>query len=275
MPVCALLNTVSIGQESRAYGRVCLCRPTSPRSGLRRMRPPAAGRPPELLTLPPSHYCERARWGLAHAGLPYQEVPLAAGLHAFTVRKLALLTTLPLLHTATEIVQGSDHILDWCGLAAADRDAEERLQSRIGPLVRSFSYAATMDGPHHADIRRILLAGVPSWQTAVTRAVWPGLRRLLVASLKVQARRLPELTEQLEAELDWFGQHLAGRETLGPAGFGRDDITAASLLAPLTHPTVVPLYRDVRYPAAVMDTLTRWNDGPALRWVTATYRFRR
>ena len=229
------------------------------------MRPPAAGQPPDLLTLPPSHYCERARWGLAHAGLPYQEVPLAAGLHAITVRALAPLSTLPLLRTAAEVVQGSDRILDWCGLAAADHDAEERLQSRIGPLVRSFSYAATMDGPHHADIRHILLAGVPGWQAGVTTALWPGLRRLLIASLNVQARRLPELTEQLDSELDWFGRHLAGRETLGPGGFGRDDITAASLLAPLTQPTVVPLYRGVRYPSAVIETLARWNDGSALR----------
>ena len=239
------------------------------------MRPPAVGQPPDLLTLPPLHYCERARWGLTHVRLPYREVPLAAGLHAATVRPLAPLSTLPLLRTATEVVQGSDRILDWCGLVAADQDAEERLQSRIGPLVRSFSYAATMDGPHHADIRRILLAGVPGWQAKVTTALWPGLRRLLIASMQVQARRLPELTERLGAELNWFERHLAGRETLGPGGFGRDDITAASLLAPLTQPTVVPLYRSVRYPAAVMKTLARWNDGPALRWVAATYQRRR
>ncbi len=229
------------------------------------------GQPPDLLTLPPSHYCERARWGLIHAGLPYREVPLAAGLHAVTVRRLAPLSMLPLLRTANEIVQGSDRILDWCGLIAADHDAEERLQSRIGPLVRSFSYAATMDGPYHADIRRILLTGVPSWQAKVTTAVWPGLRRLLIASLNARAQRLPELIEQLDAELEWFGEHLAGRETLGPGGFGRDDITAASLLAPLTQPTVVPLYRSVRYPTAIMETLTRWNQGPALRWVRATH----
>jgi glutathione S-transferase len=119
------------------------------------------------------------------------------------------------------------------------------------------------------------LAGVPGWQARVTTALWPGLRRLLVASLQVQARRLPELTEELDAELDWFGQHLAGRETLGSGGFGRDDITAASLLAPLTQPTVVPLYRGLRYPATVMKVLKHWNDRPALRWVAATYQRRR
>ena len=240
--------------------------------GLRSLKPPVAGQLPDLLTLPPSHYCERARWGLSYAGLPYREVPLAAGLHALTARRLAPLTALPLLRTATKVVQGSDCILDWCGLATADPDAEQRLQNRIGPLVRSFSYAATMDGPYYADIRRILLAGVPRWQAVATTAAWPGLRRLLIVSLDVQAWRLAELSEQLEAELDWFGRHLGGRETLGNGGFGRDDITAASLLAPLTLPTVVPLYRALRYSEAVVTTLTRWNGGPALRWVAATYR---
>ena len=239
------------------------------------MRPPAVGQPPDLLTLPPSHFCECARWGLDHAGLPYREVPLAAGLHAMTVRSMAPLSTLPLLRTAEVVVQGSDRILDWCGLAVADRDAEERLQNRIGPLVRSFCYAATLDGPHRSDIRHVMLKGVPGWQAKVSTALWPGLRRLLVAKLQVQARRLPELTEQLDTELDWFARRLAGRETLGPGGFGRDDITAASLIAPLMQPTVVPVYHGLRYLDAAMRALERWSDGPALRWAAATYRRRR
>lgn len=29
--------------------------------------------PSRLLTIPISHYCEKARWALEHAGIPYRE----------------------------------------------------------------------------------------------------------------------------------------------------------------------------------------------------------
>ena len=62
-----------------------------------------------------------------------------------------------------------------------------------------------------------------------------------------------------------------GRGRLVGDRFGRADITAASLLAPLAPPGEHPVYRRGAMPAAVEDALTRWSARPSLRWVERTY----
>lgn len=68
--------------------------------------------PPRLIVLGPSHYCERARWALDHAGIDYREIHWAVGPHLPLARRLAPKSTLPILDTGDEIIQGSDRILD-------------------------------------------------------------------------------------------------------------------------------------------------------------------
>ena len=66
-----------------------------------------------LLTLPPSHYCERARWALDLSQIPYDEERLAPGFHILRAKRLGASTTsLPLLvFPDGSICQGSDLIL--------------------------------------------------------------------------------------------------------------------------------------------------------------------
>ena len=73
-------------------------------------------RHPRLIVLPPSHYCERARWALDHAGVAYTEDRWGVGLHVPLAKRLMAGTGLPILDTGAEIIQGSDRILDWTGL---------------------------------------------------------------------------------------------------------------------------------------------------------------
>ncbi|EIZ79571.1 hypothetical protein WSK_1837 [Novosphingobium sp. Rr 2-17] len=44
------------------------------------------GRRPLVLTLPPSHYCERARWALDRQAIAYDEERLAPGAHVLRVK---------------------------------------------------------------------------------------------------------------------------------------------------------------------------------------------
>jgi glutathione S-transferase len=64
----------------------------------------------------------------------------------------------------------------------------------------------------------------------------------MVASMDARPQRLPELLPRVEHELDWLDRviteregHLVGQE------FGRADLAAASLLAPLALPGVEPV----------------------------------
>ena len=56
----------------------------------------------------------------------------------------------------------------------------------------------------------------------------------MAQGMNAQPRHLPDLITQVECKLDWFDQILAERgDYLVGHKFGRADLTAASLLAPV------------------------------------------
>jgi|AGTN01.3.fsa_nt_gi hypothetical protein len=233
-----------------------------------------AARLPRLYVLPPSHYCERARWGLDHAGIAFAEERWAVGLHVVLARRLAEKSTLPILDTGTNIIQGSDRILDWAGLHAGDPEVERRFGDVIGPLIRQYIYAVTLSDPS-SGIRALLLEGVPTWQRRVARLMWPATCRLMVAHMNADARFAHDFERRITAELDWFSRRIGDRAYLSEDRFSRTDITAASLLAPLARPEFCRLYRRLKLPPVLTDAFSRWQDSPALHWTTRIYALHR
>lgn len=225
--------------------------------------------PLRLIVLPPSHFCERARWGLDFAGASYIEERWAVGLHVPLAKRIAPATTLPILVTNGQVIQGSDRILDWLRLPGGDADIERRFE-RIGALVRQYIYAGVL-GDRASRVRCALLDGVPATQARLARLLWPITRRLMIAGMNARPALIPELQERLTAELDWFEDVLGGRQHLVDDQFGRADITAASLLSPLARPAAGPPYRAVILPPRHEDMLERWTARPSLRWVHRMY----
>lgn len=229
-----------------------------------------------LLTLAPSHFCERARWALDRQGVAYEEERLAPGAHLLRVRRLgARVTSLPLLVLGDgSLCQGSDSILDWAGLSGGDRPIERRLEQRTGPLVRQCLYAGLLSDPR-SGIRDVLLRGISPHQAAIVRLTWPLLRRVMAAGMNARPRLLPDLIARVDRELDWFDQLLAQRgDHLVGEVFGRADLTAASLLAPLALPQVEPvkgLSAGIRWPASLAPAFARWSGRPTVKWVRHMY----
>jgi glutathione S-transferase len=227
-------------------------------------------RKPRLFVLPPSHYCERARWALNHISCSYDEVRWPVGLHVPLAKRFAPRTTLPILDTGTEILQGSDRILDWTGMPGAEPDVERRFGKQIGKLVRQYIYSAILND-RRSGVVDVMFEGVPTGQALLGRLLWPMTRRLIVARMNARPELLPTLEREVEAELDWFDGCLGGRDHLVANSFGRADLTAASLLAPLARPVACPLYRHPKLPEAVEEALARWSTRPSLRWVERIY----
>jgi glutathione S-transferase len=67
-----------------------------------------------LITIPISHYCEKARWGLERAGLPYREEPHVQGIHRIAARRAGGGATVPVLVTPEGAIGESADILAWC-----------------------------------------------------------------------------------------------------------------------------------------------------------------
>lgn len=232
--------------------------------------------PPLLLTLAPSHYCERARWALDLQAIVYDEERLAPGAHMLRVKRLgASATSLPLLLFGDgSLCQGSDRILDWTGLPGGDPEIERRLEQVTAPLIRQCLYAGLLS-ESRSGIRDVLLRDTNPRQAAIGRLTWPLLRPIMAAGMNARPHLLPDLIVKVDHELDWFdrvlaerGEHLVGRE------FGRSDLTAASLLAPLALPQVEPvksISAGIRWPRLLVPVLARWSDRPTLKWVCHVY----
>jgi glutathione S-transferase len=223
-----------------------------------------------LYVLPPSHFCERARWGLDRAGTAYTEFRWAPGIHAPLARRLAPRTSLPILEADGTVVQGSGAILDFLGTTGGDAALEDRFEHRIGPLVSRYLYSATLHDPG-SGVRDMVIAGLPRWQRLVGAATWPLVRRAIMAGMQARPEFTATLEAEVEAELDWFDGRIGGADHLVGGGFGRADITAASILSPLAMPPDMPLYGRLRPPPAVAAALARWRARPSLKWVLRTY----
>lgn len=234
------------------------------------------GTAPLLLTLPPSHFCERARWALDRHGIVYDEQRLAPGAHILRVRRLgASATSLPLLlFDDGSFCQGSDRILDWTGMPGGDPEIERRLEQLTAPLIRRCLYAGLLADPR-SGIRNVLLRATSMRQAIIGRATWPLLRRVMIAGMNARPDVLPDLIAQVDHELDWLdltlserGDHLVGKD------FGRADLTAASLLAPIALLQVEPvgsISAGIRWPQSLAPSLERWSGRPTVQWVRHVY----
>lgn len=93
--------------------------------------------------------------------------------------------------------------------------------------------------------------------------------------MSAHASSLPDLIRRVGAELDWFDGVLADRGgALTGIGFGRADLSAAALLAPVALPPTAPLdvlYAGLDWPPALGEALRRWEERDAIRWVRRTY----
>src|SRR6478609_5648375 len=69
-----------------------------------------------LVTIPISHYCEKARWALERAGLAYHEERHVQGVHQFASRRAGGHGTLPVLITEHGTFADSEWIVRYADL---------------------------------------------------------------------------------------------------------------------------------------------------------------
>ncbi len=219
-----------------------------------------------LITLPISHYCEKARWALDRAGCSYREERHVQGIHVLAARRAGGGRTVPVL-LAGELVLGESHdILAWADGRLApqlrllpgdptERAEIERLCARLdtvlGPAGRRLVYT------HMFAQRELALdynnRGVPAWEDRLARRAWPAFERLISGALGIQPGGQARDEATVFAELDHVAGLLAdGRPYLCGERFTAADLTFAALSAPVTVPaqygTPLPP-RDVLAPA--------------------------
>lgn len=211
-----------------------------------------------LLTIPISHFCEKARWALERARLEYVEERHVQGIHQMVARRAGGGTTVPVLVTDEGVFAESEDILRYADehlgqerrLFPADpRSRDEvvalcrELDEGLGPDGRRLMYALMLElkGP----MLRVNNQGVPAWEARMMSALWPLVTRWGRRELGIDADTLRVDEENVRRAFDAIAERLAdGRPHLCGERFSAADLTFACLAAAV----VVPPEYGVRLP---------------------------
>lgn len=232
-----------------------------------------------LITIPISHYCEKARWALERAGVAYRERAHMQLIHWVAVRRAGGGKTAPVLVCGDRALADSAAILDeadalappeWRlfpedpAAAAEVRALQRDFDDRLGPHGRRWMY-------HSLHGRRDIAVaygctGVPAWQRRAFPFVYPlaiwGIDRYLDVTPTTAARSLGTVREVF----DEVGSRLGdGRPYLCGERFGAADLTFAALAAAVLMPPEygVPLPQPDELPPAMAATVGELRQHPA------------
>jgi glutathione S-transferase len=241
---------------------------------------------PRLITIPISHYCEKARWALDRARIEYVEEPHIQGVHIFKARRAGGGRTVPVLVTPSGALGDSTAILEWVDRqAAADaalypggeagaaaRRLEEWLDEGLGPDGRLWMYESTL--PILEQMRPWAIAGVPRWEWRVFD--WFGwlIDRMIRRYLSVDAQAAREAITNVHGVFDEIAELLAdGRPFLTGETFTAADLTFGALTAPVLIPEAYgsPLPPLDALPAAMAAEVRTLREHPAGRFASRLY----
>jgi glutathione S-transferase len=203
-----------------------------------------------LITIPISHYCEKARWALDRVGIPYREERHVQGIHRLAARRAGGGATVPVLVTPGGVLGESAQILAWVdqrtpaerrlfpaepGVRHEVESLCQRLDEGLGPAGRRLMYV------HMLAQRELALRfnneGVPAWEDRAMRHGWPLVARFVRRALGI--RPGIEIDDEVAVwrELDFVAETLAdGRPYLCGERFGAADLTFAALSAAVVMP---------------------------------------
>jgi glutathione S-transferase len=237
---------------------------------------------PRLVTIPFSHYCEKARWALDRAGIRYREdghLPLFAWLPALRAGRAR---TVPSLVTDDGSVTDSTDILRWVdrhggapSLFPLDlpeaAELEERFDRRLGPHSRRIAYGYLLPA-----IREVLAAAtrVPAVELKAARMMAPAIAAMMRRGLKVTPAGLARSRERVADVFTEIEVRLAdGRRYLCGDRFTAADLAFAALAVPVVMPAELSSYVPMdRMPAAMADDVERQRDTVAGQFALRLYR---
>ncbi len=200
-----------------------------------------------LLTIPISHFCEKARWALERAGLAYREERHVQGVNRIVSKRAGGHGTLPVLVCEIGVLAESEAILRYADqhLAEPQRlfpDGEDEvtalcreLDAGLGPDGRRLMYAHML--PRKDFMLEFNDVGVPRWEDVMMRRLWPVVARWGARELEVRDDTLEQDRPRVLSAFDAIAARLEdGRPYLFGERFTAADLTFAALAAAVVAP---------------------------------------
>ena len=205
----------------------------------------APSSPARLITIPISHYCEKARWALDRAGIAYREERHVQVIHRVASRRAGGGGTVPVLVTAEGVFTQSADILAYADRHGA-RLYPDALREEVTALERDFDADLGPEGrrwmyfhilPRKDLGRAYNCTGVPAWE----RRAFPLLLGVMSGYIRHLFAIGPTTGDEAGAAVQRTFDAVAARLADGRRYLCGDAFTAADLaFAALAAPAIVP-----------------------------------
>jgi glutathione S-transferase len=245
----------------------------------------------ELVTIPISHFCEKARWALERAGVPYRERAHLQVIHRLVAKRAGGGDTVPVLVCEDGVLADSADILAYADgraessrklypddpdEAAEVRELERDFDARLGPESRRWMYYE-MRGEREL-VRRYGTTGVPAWERRTMPMALPAMQRVIDHFLDVTPTTAAHSEREVRATFDAVAERLSdGRPYLMGERFTAADLTFSALAAAVLMPPEygVPLPQPNELPARMAETVREMRAHPAGAHALAMFRTER
>jgi len=232
-----------------------------------------------LVTIPISHFCEKARWALDRAGIEYTERRNIQIIHQLAAKRARGGKTVPVLTTPEGVFGQSRGILVYADLQLPEPqrlypgdDAlcgevlalEARFDSILGVEGRRWLYHEVFKDPK--PLTPFNLTGVPGWERRIFPFVLQPAKVYINRSLDIDEATVAQALRRVDKELDFVGELLSdGRRYLVGDRFTAADLAFAALSAPLTVPLQygTPLPQPEDLPERMAERVRAWRAHPA------------
>ncbi len=240
-----------------------------------------------LITIPISHYCEKARWALDRGLIPYREERHVPAIHVLFARRAGGGLTVPVLVTGDgEVLGESTAIMRWAdrkldpaahlypegpdGVEAARLEAW--LDAGLGVDGRLWMYQSTL--PIADQLSPWVADGVSPPERWVQRSVSRVLVGVVRRRLAVSAANAAAALRRVDAVFDDVAEILSdGRSHLCGECFTAADLTFAALSAPVLIPAAYgsPLPPLAALPSSMTAEVRRLREHDAGRFAARLY----
>ncbi len=244
--------------------------------------------PYRLITIPPSHYCEKARWALELAGVPFVEERHPPLLHVRAASKgRAAGHSTPVLVGDGQVLPDSTDILEFLQrrhgavwspypldsqLRLEVEELEEFFDTRLGPHTRRLAYFHLLQ---HRDLfLRSVLAGVGGGERRIFTALAPAMAFLMRRGMNINPASAERSLGRVREVFSGVTDRLADkRKYLVGGEFSAADLTFAALAAPVVVPRNYgsPLPTLDELPDAMLKVVEECRATPAGEFVLRMY----
>ncbi|MFO0666499.1 MAG: glutathione S-transferase N-terminal domain-containing protein [Polyangiaceae bacterium] len=212
-------------------------------------RPPSAAEgPARLITIRFSHYCEKARWALDRAHIPYIEDAHPPIFSWAQTKRLPRARSVPVLVANGKTYPDSNDILRYvdahtpaylqplCMNAGEDEPLRKLFDESLGPAARRFVYGYLLDDAPVA--RRLLSSQGSKLERKLAYASFPVLREMIRRGLRIDAAGVERSRLVIERVFGAVEERIKdGRPYLQGDAFTAADLSFASLASPLVFPS--------------------------------------